>query len=151
MIEIRPFKDGEIGSVEEIGTLSYPPNLYEGSGSFRSKILGHPSGCFVGFLEGELAGYVISFPYLLGAPYPIDEFYVPVSGADCLYLHDLCVADWVRGPGLGGALAEVVLRRPGPVALTAVMGSEGFWEVFGFARLFDLDYYGGRATYMARP
>lgn len=150
MIEIRPFKDGEVDAAEEIGTVSYPPNYYEGSESFRSKILGYPSGCFVGFVGGDLAGYAISFPYVLGRPYPIDEVYEPVSGSDCLYLHDLCVAGWARGSGLGVALAEVVLRKSGPAALTAVMGSEGFWAGFGFARRFELEYYGGRATYMVR-
>lgn len=151
MIEIRPFREQELDIAEEIRTLNYPTNYYEGSDSFRSKILGHPSGCFVGFVGGDLAGYAISFPYVLGGPYPIDEVYVPASISDCLYLHDLCVADWARGSGLGGALAEVALRKPGPVALTAVMGSEGFWEDFGFVRRFGLDYYGGLATYMVRP
>jgi hypothetical protein len=151
MIEIRPIKPDEIEAVEEIGTASYPMNYYEGSDSFRSKIHGSPEGCFAGFVGGELAGYVITFPYFSGKPYPIDEVYVPVFGADCRYVHDLCVADWARGAGLGEAMAEVVLRKPGVVALTTVMGSESFWENFGFERIFEFDYYGRGATYMVRP
>jgi hypothetical protein len=151
MIEMRPIRTDEHDAVERIGWASYPRNYREGSESFRSKMSGNPSGCFAGFSAGYLAGYVISFPYVVGRPYPIDEVYVPEDGADCLYVHDLCVAEWARGSGLGVALAEVVLRKPGLVALTAPMGLEGFWEDFGFGRVFGMDYYGGPATYMLRP
>lgn len=150
MIEIRPIRMDELVVIEEIGTASYPSNYYEGSESFRSKISENPAGCFVGFVDGELAGYVISFPYIMGKPHPINEIYVAVDG-DCLYLHDLCVAKWARGSGLGASMADVVLRPPGPVALTAVLKSESFWEGLGFNRLFELEYYGAMATYMVRP
>ena len=61
-------------------------------------------------MGGELAGYVISFPYIMGKPYPINEIYVALDG-DCM-LHDLCVAKWARGSGLGASMADAVLRGP---------------------------------------
>jgi len=141
-------RDGDVGVVEEMGTAGYPPNYHEGGASFRSKFSG--GGCLVGLVDGVLAGYLMGFPYVLGVPYPIDEVYVPVSHPEYHYIHDLCVSSWARGLGLGTALAEVALRGRPMVALTAVMGSEGFWEGLGFSRQFGLDYYGGRATYMLR-
>jgi hypothetical protein len=150
MIEIRPFKVDELHVAEMIGTESYPPEYYEGSSSFRSKVLANMDCCFVGLVDGNVAGYVIGFPYLKGRPYPIDEVYEPVLDPDCHYVHDLCVAYWARSLGLGEGLLEVALRGRGPTALVAVMDSEGFWLRFGFGTLFELDYYGRKAKYMFR-
>jgi hypothetical protein len=127
---------------------TYPSNYYEGGSAFRSKAL--CGGSLAGLVDGVFAGYLISFPYVLGVPSPIGDFHVPVSHPECQYIHDLCVSSWARGLGLGTALAEVAMRGRPMVALTAVMGSEGFWEGIGFSRQFELEYHGELSTYMLR-
>jgi hypothetical protein len=150
MIEIRPFKIDELNVAEMIGTESYPPEYYEGSSSFKSKIQANMDCCFVGLVDGNVAGYAIGFPYLKEIPYPIDKDYEPTLNSDCHYLHDVCVAYWARGLGLGDAMVEVSTKGRRPVALTAVMDSEGFWLRHGFKTLFELNYYGRLAKYMLK-
>ena len=88
---IRHAKPEDFDFIDHIGTSSYPDNYYEGSESFRSKILGYPEGCFVCEINKEIVGYIISFPYILWEPYPINENYKKVEDSDCHYIHDLCV------------------------------------------------------------
>lgn len=147
-VSIRPTKTSDHPAVSAIGTASYPDNYYEGDGSFESKMIGYPEGCFVADLDG-VVGYIISFPYLLGKPYPIDEYFVPVEDPNCYYIHDLCVAEEFRGKKIASRLAEKVLEKNWQVfGLIAVLGSGRFWSRFGFRGFAVIDYYGRKAEYM---
>lgn len=145
---IRQTKSSDHPAINVLGTASYPENYHEGYGSFESKMIGYPEGCFVADLYG-IVGYVISFPYLLGRPYPIDEHFFPVEKPECYYIHDLCVAEEFRGKKIASGLAEKVLEKKWQVfALVAVLGSGRFWERFGFRSFAVIDYYGRKAEYM---
>lgn len=145
---IRHTKESDYSEISDLGTKSYPSNYYEGEESFISKIKGCYEGCFVADLDG-IVGYIISFPYLVGKPYPIDNFYKEVDDPNCWYIHDLCVSKEFRGKGIAKELASTVINRNSSVfCLTAVENSEKFWGGLGFRSFFDLDYYGGRASYM---
>jgi ribosomal protein S18 acetylase RimI-like enzyme len=150
MIKIRSIKKTDYNAVNEIGTKNYPENYFEGNESFESKMIGYPEGCFVADLDG-IVGYVISFPYKIGKPYPIDKFYEFIFDADCYYIHDLCVMPEFRKKGIATKLAEKVLEFKWPVVcLVAVMGSEKFWEKFGFRGFAAINYYGLEAEYMLK-
>jgi ribosomal protein S18 acetylase RimI-like enzyme len=147
-VSIRPTKISDYPAVNAIGTASYQENYFEGELSFESKMRGYPDGCFVADLDG-VVGYVISFPYKLGMPYPIDSMFELVNNPDCYYIHDLCVLDEFRGKGIAKRLAERVLGWP-IVGLVAVGGSGKFWRKFGFLGFASIDYYGLKAEYMLR-
>ncbi len=147
-INIRHTKESDYSEISDLGTKSYPSNYYEGEESFISKVKGCYEGCFVADLDG-IIGYAISFPYLVGKPYPIDSSYEPVSEPNCWYIHDLCVSKEFRGKGIAKELANTVMSRKSSVfCLTAVENSEGFWNRLGFRSFFELDYYGSSAKYM---
>jgi len=149
---IRQANSKDFDFIDNIGTNSYPVNYYEGSESFRSKVIGYPEGCFVCEVNKEIVGYIISFPYILGKYYPINENYKNVEDPDCYYIHDLCVEKTHRGKGYGFALVEEVLKiRSNPKVLMSVLESENFWKRFGFESQKTVDYYGLKAVYMKRP
>lgn len=148
---IRHAKPEDFDFIDHIGTSSYPDNYYEGSESFRSKILGYPEGCFVCEINKEIVGYIISFPYTLWEYYPINENYKKVEDPDCHYIHDLCVEKTHRGKGYGISLVDQVLRiKSKPKVLMSVLESENFWNKFGFQNQKTIDYYGLNAVYMVK-
>lgn len=147
-VKIRNTKPSDYDEICELGTKSYPNNYYEGEESFISKIKGCYEGCFVADLDG-IVGYVISFPYLVGKSYPIDSFYEEVEKPNCWYIHDLCVSKEFRGKGIAKELANQITNNGEKVfCLTAVLGSDNFWNKVGFRSFFDLEYCGRSAKYM---
>jgi ribosomal protein S18 acetylase RimI-like enzyme len=145
---IRTARKSDYSDVAEIGTKSYSEEYYKGEESFFSKMEGCPSGCFVADLDG-VVGYAISFPYVVGKSFPIDSFFVLVDAPNCWYIHDVCVAEDFRGMGIARMLAKKVIETGwNVVCLTAVQGSEEFWERFGFRSFFELNYCGKKASYM---
>ena len=148
MKKIRAAIKSDYSDIAEIGTKSYCNQYYEGDESFLSKIDGCPAGCFVADLDG-VVGYAISFPYLVGKSFPIDSFFVLVENQNCWYIHDVCVAEDFRGMGIARMLVSKVIETGWNVmCLTAVQGSEGFWERLGFRSFFETKYCGKKASYM---
>lgn len=148
-LHIRPAEARDLPAIDGLGTRSYPGNYYEGHASFAAKIIGNPETCWVATAHSYVVGYAISFPYVLGAPYPIDKIYAPIENPNCLYLHDVCVAATFRKLGIARRLVERVRGGDWPrAALVAVMGSQLFWEKLGFHEEGELDYYGLPASYM---
>ena len=148
---IRQAKPEDFDFIDNIGTSNYPINYYEGSESFRSKMLGCPEGCFVCEINNEIVGYIVSFPYVLWEPYPINENYKKVEEPDCYYIHDVCVDKKHRGKGYAMSLVDEVLKiKLNPKVLMSVIDSENFWEKFGFQRHKQINYYGLNATYMVK-
>lgn len=146
-IKIRLTTPDDYEEVCELGTESYSYNYYEGKESFTSKMKGCPEGCFVADVDG-IIGYIISFPYLIGKSFPIDHFFEPISDSNCWYIHDLCVSKDFRKKGIAKELAKTILNMNKITALTAVQGSERFWEKLGFRSFFELIYCGQKAQYM---
>jgi ribosomal protein S18 acetylase RimI-like enzyme len=147
-MEIRSAKTKDYADMAEIGTKSYSHEYYEGEESFFSKIEGCPSGCFVADVDG-VVGYAISFPYLVGKSFPIDSFFTLVDDPNCWYIHDVCVMKDFRRMGIAKKLASKLMEIGWNVmCLTAVQGSEAFWEQFGFRSFFELEYCGKKASYM---
>lgn len=148
---IRNAKPEDFDFIDQIGTSSYPADHYEGSESFRSKILGYPEGCFVCEINKEIVGYIISFPYTLWEYFPINENYKKVEDPDCHYIHDLCVEKTHRGKGHGIALVDQVLRiKSNPKVLVSSLVSEGFWKKFGFQSQKTVDHHGSDSVYMVK-
>jgi GNAT superfamily N-acetyltransferase len=148
MTTIRTAIKSDYSDIAKIGTKIYSDEYYESEESLFSKIDGCPSGCFVADLDG-VVGYAISFPYVVGKSSPIDSFFFLVENPNCWYIHEVCVAEDFRGMGIARMLASKVIEVGWDVmCLTAVQGSEGFWERFGFRSFFETEYCGKRASYM---
>jgi ribosomal protein S18 acetylase RimI-like enzyme len=148
---IRKATKNDFDSIDSIGTNSYPDNYYEGVESFRSKMIAYPDGCFVCQPGDDVTGYIISFPYILFKPYPINCYYKNIEHPTCYYIHDLCVLKEHRGNGYASALVNEVLKiKSYPKALMSVLDSNKFWERFGFKPHKTEMYYGMNATYMIR-
>lgn len=131
----------------DIGTACYPENYYEGERSFFSKMSNSPDGCFVAE-TGRIIGYIISFPYYDGVPFPIDQEYERPMSPDCLYIHDVCVLPEFRKLSVASSLVGSVLSSSGKFRLTAVENSERFWGGFGFRAIKKFMYCGREASYM---
>lgn len=145
---IRPTKISDYPAVNAIGTASYADNYDEDSSNFDSLMRGYPDGSFVADLDG-VVGYVVSFPYTLGRPFPLDSVFKPATQPDCYYIHDLCVLQEFRGKGIANKLAEQILAKDWNVfALVSVAGSGKFWRRLGFRGFAAIEYYGRKAEYM---
>ena len=111
-------------------------------------------------MEGRLAGYVLSHPWMRFCPPALNQVLRTLPApTDGVYIHDLAVAPWARGTGAGQELAAAALQAARDsslprVGLEAVGESEPFWERQGF-RGVDRAYlatklasYGAGARYM---
>ena len=128
---------GDLSAVQDVAErvhLDYP----EVPEVFANRLELFPAGCFMAVGDGDVLGYCIAHPGVVGDPPPLDTVLpgLPVN-ADCLYLHDVALLPAARGRGLGAALVsrlEQLAKAQGfnHLALTAVSNSDGFWERFGF-------------------
>lgn len=134
----------------DIGTLCYPERYYEGQESFFSKMESNPSGCLVAENESGILGYAISFPYLEGVPFPINQEYraAEVENPDCIYIHDVCVLPEFRKFGIASKFVRILTSKSGKYRLTAVENSEIFWAKMGFSKIKEVEYCGVIANYM---
>lgn len=147
---LRAIQSADVAAVSALGNRVYPVAYYEADETFSSKIM-YPEGhCRLAEIDGVCVGYVISFPDIVGVPYPINTFFKPVKNPNCQYIHDLCVAPEYRGRGIAAQLLQSVLAvMPwNACALTAVMDSASFWSRHGFVKRYDILYCGQPAEYM---
>jgi ornithine decarboxylase len=134
-------------------------SLSEGVEALRSRGRASPSTCFVLETGDRVAGYVLALPYpRLRYPdlaRPEERAYDSRN----LHLHDLVIADDLRGRGLGSRLLRhltTVAERSSyeRISLVAVGGTAGFWSGHGYrpepgAELHGS--YGDGAVYMSCP
>lgn len=159
----RPMDVGDVPAVERIAAMvhaDYP----EATAVFAERLSLFPAGCRIAASAGEVLGYAIMHPGLLGEPPPLDTLLGGLPPcADCLYMHDVALVPAARGTGLGEAavvIARAVAVAAGlPVlALTATPPAHGYWRRLGFADWpadpaleARLAIYGPGMTYMTAP
>jgi hypothetical protein len=126
----------------------------EGPEVFAERLALCPAGCWV---RDDLAGYLVSHPWTLGAPPPLDTLLGALPAApDTWYIHDLALAPSARGTGAAGAIvARLAAACALPtMSLIAVGASPPFWRRQGFGPVAlpagKLDSYGAGAMYMMR-
>ncbi|MFC5958265.1 GNAT family N-acetyltransferase [Streptomyces pratens] len=135
-----------------------PAGLSEGREALESRGRASPATCFVLETGDRIAGYVLALPYP-PSRYPDLERPEERSFASShLHLHDLVVADDLRGRGLGSRLVRHLTATARQVyeevSLVAVGGTESFWARHGFRpdRRVELPAsYGENAVYMSGP
>jgi Acetyltransferase (GNAT) family len=106
---------------------------------FEEKLRLFPFGCFTLSGVGEApVGYCFSHLWTRGMPPALDTLLDNLPDSPTTYfIHDLAVADSVRGRHLAIALLPVLvtvarLWRLNHMTLIAVNKSEGFWRKYGF-------------------
>jgi N-acetylglutamate synthase-like GNAT family acetyltransferase len=146
-------------AIEKISTLVHP-NLPERIQVFAEKLRLYPEGCFVLIQDRTISGYAITHPWILHDVPELDASLVALpSSPDCLFVHDVALADRARGKGAGTQLMQrlSVLAAKHDIrclALVAVYQSNVFWARFGFEASSDerlasqLRRYGPAARYM---
>ncbi len=134
----RAMTPGDLGAVDRVANVvhvNYPedPAVFAN----RLELFGH--GCLIAEEDGQILGYCIAHPGVVGDPPPLDTVLAALPAqADCLYIHDVALLPAARGRHLGVALArrmEEVARAHGfdRIGLTAVNNSDGFWGSLGYA------------------
>ena len=159
---IRPLGPGDMTAVYALQDLTYPPALRDGPAAFESRLALCPDFNLVAELDGTLAGYLVSHPWLSAAPAASDVVVLPTA-AECWFIHDLSVAPHARRAGTGRRLVEAGLARARQQAFTtseliAVEGAHTYWAGQGWQAWPDpapdlaakVAGYGEAAVYMSR-
>lgn len=150
----------DVCEVDRIGQIVHPA-YPEDIAVVEERLRLFPAGCFIADAQGELLGYAISHPSVMGKPAKLNSLIGALAPeADCLFLHDIALTEASRGLGLGRSLLDRLktaardagLRR---IALVSVNNSLGYWQAQGF-RVFEADAalaaklasYGEDAAYM---
>lgn len=154
----RGIADGDWTAIGSLESAAYrETGLSEGVAALRSRARCSPSTCFV--LDGGdgIAGYLISLPY---RRFHCPDLAAPERAAcrsDNIHLHDIVIAEPVRGRGLArlllDALAAAAAAAYAHISLTAVGGSEVFWAARGFRAVAGVSVpaaYGPGAVYMSK-
>ncbi|AJP73303.1 GNAT family N-acetyltransferase [Sphingomonas hengshuiensis] len=153
----RAMEPGDLDGVAAVARVAFPDHP-EDRACFAERLALCPSLCWVLDAGGVVAGYLIAYPWPLGAVPPLNALLGSLPAhADAHYLHDLALLPAARGGGHAAAgLALLFARVATPIALVSVNESAAFWRGHGFAvvdrpdlraKLFS---YGDAARYMVR-
>ncbi|WP_240197973.1 GNAT family N-acetyltransferase [Novosphingobium sp. P6W] len=158
----RPMRAADIDGVVMVAAACFPDH-FEARACFEERLKLFPKGCFALASDQAVSGYLIAYPWPLGAIPPLNSLLGALpEERDTFYLHDLALHPQVRGQGharpvvdqLSGVLAEMGGAK---LALVSVNDSVAFWRGMGFepvtgdaAITRKLESYGGGSTYMVR-
>ncbi|MEV5936433.1 GNAT family N-acetyltransferase [Streptomyces sp. NPDC052079] len=114
-----------------------PVSLSEGRDALESRGRASPETCFVLEAGDRIAGYVLSLPYPPSRYPDLTRAEDKPFGSRNLHLHDLVVAEELRGRGLGGRLlrhltAAAASRSYDRISLVSVGGTASFWAGHGY-------------------
>ncbi|MEU9317851.1 GNAT family N-acetyltransferase [Streptomyces sp. NPDC048295] len=133
--------------------------LSEGRAALKSRADASPGTCFVLEQGYRTAGYLLSLPYPTFRYPELGRTEETVLSSRNLHLHDLVIAEELRGRGLAKALLHHftgTARSQGyeEISLVAVSGSDTFWAANGYRAHREVappSGYGPDAVYMSRP
>jgi GNAT superfamily N-acetyltransferase len=152
----------DLGEVERIAAQVHP-TLFESAEVLAEKQRLYPHGAYLLEIGDRAAGYVLSHPWLFGAPPELDA---PLGAlpdrADTYYIHDLAILPLARRIGAASQIVAALekharVRELPTMSLVTVAGSAGFWTKRGFAPLElpeladKLASYGPEARMMVKP
>ncbi|MCF3135049.1 GNAT family N-acetyltransferase [Streptomyces olivochromogenes] len=169
-VSIRHIADADWDAIAAMESRTYAElGLSEGRAALQSRAYASPDTSFVLDVGAQPAGYLLALPY---PPfrYPsldrVEEPAVPSRAGDPtmplrtgrnLHLHDIVVAEPLRGTGLGQRLLNHLTLTAGSsgferISLIAVGRSEPFWSARGFSAYPGISPggYGASAVYMSK-
>jgi GNAT superfamily N-acetyltransferase len=158
-VRVRHIAGRDWGAIAALEDRAYADRaLAEGREALQARGRASPGTCFVLDAGGAPEGYLLALPY---PPSHCPELHgaeeARYASAN-LHLHDIVVAEHLRGAGLAGRLlarltATARARRYERISLVAVAGSAGFWSRRGYRPHPDVAPpagYGPGAVYMSR-
>ncbi|MFD5559813.1 GNAT family N-acetyltransferase [Kitasatospora griseola] len=157
---IRQLADGDWDAVVALEHDAYAADgLSEGREALQSRARCSPETCFVLEQHGVVRGYLLSLPY---PPLRCPDLAVAEAGAfesDNLHVHDLVLAEELRGRELAANLMEHAQARAAEggfaqISMIAVRGSDILLRFYGYRAHREVAVpasYGRRAVYMSRP
>ncbi|MER6530164.1 GNAT family N-acetyltransferase [Streptomyces sp. NPDC001508] len=155
---VRAIADADWPHVAALEADTYAgSSLTEGRAALESRGRASPGTCFVLDLDGRIAGYVLALPYPMFRYPDLTRPERLTHHSRNLHLHDLAVAEPLRGRGLGRRLlarltAVAAARRYERISLVAIDGMEGFWRAHGYRTHHGVHVppgYGEDAVYMS--
>ncbi|MFW6690949.1 GNAT family N-acetyltransferase [Streptomyces sp. MAR4 CNX-425] len=165
-VRVRHIARRDWGAIAALEDRAYAGRaLAEGRAALQARGRASPGTCFVLDADGAPEGYLLALPYPL---FRCPELHAAgdtghaapggSGGAGNLHLHDVVVAEHLRGAGLAGRLiarltATARARRYERISLVAVAGSADFWSRRGYRPYADVTPpadYGPGAVYMSR-
>lgn len=157
--EIRLLAEEDWDAVAALEQRAYAADgLHEGEEVLRSRHRTSPSTCFVLEYEGKFGGYLLALPYPLGLCPDLSLVEEREAAGSNLHLHDLVIAERVRGRGLARRM-HAHLSTAGRAAgyrtssLVAVHSTEGMWSALGYRARPGTSLpssYGRNAIYMTQ-
>ncbi|MFJ9544237.1 GNAT family N-acetyltransferase [Streptomyces sp. NPDC101225] len=156
-LRVRPVRAGDWPDVAALEADAYASRgLSEGRAALESKGRASPGTCFVLDLDGRVAGYLLALPYPRFRYPDLARTDEPVHRSRNLHLHDVVVAQDLRGRGWGdrllGRLTAVARPAYAHVSLVAVGGMAPFWAARGYRAHPEVRLprsYGDGAVYMS--
>ncbi|MCL2555162.1 MAG: GNAT family N-acetyltransferase [Actinomycetia bacterium] len=158
-VRVRSVAEGDWPGIVALEGRTYAPlGLSEEPSVLRSRARSSPATCFVLEAGGRLAGYLLALPYPASAYPDLARTEVTAFRSRNLHLHDLVIAEDLRGRGLGRRLLHhltATARSSGyeEISLVAVGGSDTFWSANGFTArgtALPAEGYGVNPVYMSR-
>ncbi|MFD4596867.1 GNAT family N-acetyltransferase [Streptomyces sp. NPDC058464] len=160
-VRVRHITDADWDAIAAMESRAYAElGLSEDLAALRSRADASPETCFVLDVGPQPAGYVLALPY---PPFGYPDLERAEESPDFarhprnLHLHDIVVAERLRGRGLGQRLLNHLTLTAGSrgferISLIAVGRSEPFWSARGFTAYPGIspDGYGANAVYMSR-
>jgi GNAT superfamily N-acetyltransferase len=158
-VGIRRISDADWGGIVALEAGAYTAlGLSEDRAALESKVRASPTTCFALDVERRLAGYLLALPYPMSEIPDLARREEVAFRSRNLHLHDLVIAEDLRGRGLGRRLLHHLTERARlqgyeQISLVAVGGSQTFWSANGFADrpgVVNSESYGPTSTYMSR-
>ncbi|MEV8327741.1 GNAT family N-acetyltransferase [Kitasatospora sp. NPDC056731] len=159
-LHIRLLQEEDWDGVVALEERAYAASgLSEGREALRSRHRASPDTCFVLEHAGGLGGYLLALPYPLFQCPDLSRVEAGGVRATNMHLHDLVVAEGLRGRGLAHRMLrglEETARARGyrTMSLVAVRGSQVVWAPLGYRARPEIGLpgsYGPEALYMAMP
>jgi len=152
----RAMTADDLDGVVAVARVAFPDHP-EDRPCFAERLALAPDLCFVLVEGGDVAGYLVAYPWPLGSIPPLNSLLGALPEVrDALYLHDLALRPDARGSGHARTILDTLFARAGddPIALVSVNDSAAFWRGQGFveqpALAAKLASYGPGARYMVR-
>ncbi|AZM49974.1 GNAT family N-acetyltransferase [Streptomyces sp. WAC 06738] len=158
-VRIRHIAAHDWGAIAALEDRAYADRaLAEGRAALESRGRASPGTCFVLDADGAPGGYLLALPYPAFRCPELRGAEEARHATDNLHLHDIVVAEHLRGAGLAGRLlarltATARARRFRRISLVAVAGTAAFWTRRGYRPHYEVAPpagYGPWAVYMSR-
>jgi predicted GNAT superfamily acetyltransferase len=141
---IRLMAENDLDAVLAVQAEAYADHFHEFAQVIAQRLSASGSTIWVAEKSGKVCAYLVAYVSSLGEITAFNSHFTPSANPDCLYLHDLAIAQSARGAGLARQLMLAAERyidesRLALMALISVQDSRNFWSAFGFVEYPVLD------------